>query len=111
MSGSDYEEYEYNSDKEGWSDEEDVDEDLVAIENTFYEADDRKKANPEQALAMFLKVLELESKRSDSEQEWRFKSLKNVVVIECMLGHYEEMCGHLAELISLLGNVASNDAT
>ncbi|CAG9329981.1 unnamed protein product [Blepharisma stoltei] len=110
-SGSEFEEYEYDSDKEGWSDEEDVDEELVTIENTFYEADDIKKTNPEDALTGFLKVLELEGNRPESEQQWRFKALKNVVVLECTLGFYEPMCSHLAELIGLIDTVASNDAT
>lgn len=110
MSGSDFEEYEYDSGNEGWSDEGDVDEDLVAIENTFYEADDVKKSNPEEALNLFLRVLQLESNRAESDQQWKFKALKNVVVLECNLNLYDPMLDHLTELIGLMDTVASNDA-
>ena len=66
MSSSDYD---YNSGEEEWSEPEEVDEAQVLTENTFYEADDIQKKNPQEALECFLKVLELESSKPIEEQQ------------------------------------------
>jgi COP9 signalosome complex subunit 2 len=108
MSSSDYD---YNSDQESWSAEEEVDEAQVLIENTYYEADDIQKKNPREALEGFLKVLDLESSKPIEEQQWRFKALKNVIVLECGFGEYERMCNHLGSIIAMMDTVARNDAT
>ena len=108
MSSSDYD---YNSGEEEWSEPEEVDEAQVLTENTFYEADDIQKKNPQEALEGFLKVLELESSKPIEEQQWRFKSLKNIIVLECALGEYEKMCNHLSSIIAMMDLVARNDAT
>ena len=108
MSSSDYD---YNSAEGSWSDEVEVDEAQVLIENTFYEAEDIQKRNPREALEGFLRVLDLESSKPIEEQQWRFKSLKNVIVLECSFGEYEKMCNHLSSIISMMDLVARNDAT
>ena len=109
MSSSDYD---YNSDEDNWSDQEDeVDEAQVLIENTFYEAEDDSKKNPKRALEGFLRVLDLESSKPIEDQQFRFKSLKNVIILECQFEEYEKMCSHLGSIISMIDNVARNDAT
>ena len=108
MSSSDYD---YNDDKDSWTDNEEVDEVEVLIENTFYEAEDIQKKNPREALEGFLRVLDLQSSKPLDEQQWRFKSLKNVIVLECSFGEYEKMCGHLSSIIAMMDSVARNDAT
>lgn len=108
MSSSDYD---YNSDEDNWSEEEEVDEAQVLIENTFYEAEDDQKKNPRRALEGFLKVLDLESSKPIEEQQYRFKSLKNVIILECSFEEYEKMCSHLNSIIAMIDSVARNDAT
>jgi COP9 signalosome complex subunit 2 len=108
MSSSDYD---YNDDQDSWSEEEEVDEAQVLIENTFYEAEDDQKKNPRRALEGFLKVLDLESAKAIDEQQYRFKALKNVIILECGFEDYEPMCQHLSKIIAMMDNVARNDAT
>lgn len=108
MSSSDYD---YDSNQDSWSDQDDVDEAQVLIENTFYEAEDDQKKNPRRALEGFLRVLELESAKPIDEQQYRFKALKNVIILECGFEEYERMCQHLGSIIAMMDNVARNDAT
>ena len=67
---SDSEEYDYGSDDEqyNYSDEDQNDEgedDKIAIENAYYEGDDLKNENPQQACELFEKVVQLEGERGD----------------------------------------------
>lgn len=112
MSSSDFD-YGNSSDDANWSDDNEgpVDDVQIEIENTFYEADDIKKANPEEALKGFLRVVELERAQPEGDQQWTFKSLKNLVLLECSLCRFEPMYEHLAELMRLMDSVALNDAT
>lgn len=108
MSSSDYD---YNDDEDAWSDEAEVDEAQVLIENTYYEAEDIQKKLPRDALEGFLRVLELEGAKPIEEQQWRFKALKHVIILECAFEEYEKMCAHLSSIIAMMDLVARNDAT
>ena len=65
---SDDEEYEYDygsdvDDGHGDEDDPDVEDEVIEIENSFYEGEDLIKSNPEGAIELFNKVIELETKR------------------------------------------------
>ena len=110
---SDSEEYDYGSDEEqyNYSDEDQNDEgedDKIAIENAYYEGDDLKAENPQQACALFEKVVQLEGERGD-EVKWRFKALENLVVLKFKLGHYDEMASRYAEMLTHATTVTRNE--
>lgn len=73
MSDDEYE-YDYGSDQEdgnfgGSEDGEEgngLTDELIEIENAFYEGDDLKTENPKKAIELFKKVVELETKRGDT---------------------------------------------
>ncbi|GMF36516.1 unnamed protein product [Phytophthora lilii] len=121
MSDSEEYEYEYDSDEQFDSDEqgsaadgEDAEaaqqrsaarEAQIALENTFYEAEDfRQRGDLTQALAFFQRVVALEHESTPLEQrKWSFQALEHVVKIcvsrrqwDDMLRHYEQMLQHLA---------------
>ena len=70
MSDEEYE-YDYGSDAEYdyGSDQENGDNDgnnaIIEIENSFYEGEDLKQSKPLDAIAMFEKVVELEKRHGD----------------------------------------------
>lgn len=75
MSDEEYE-YDYDSDGGGYDygsegDGEDggVEDELIEIENAFYEGDDFKTDNPKKAVELFEKVVTLETARG-SEVKW-----------------------------------------
>ena len=41
------EEFQFESDDDGWGDQQEEDEETIKIENTFYEADDNKRHDPQ----------------------------------------------------------------
>ena len=93
------EEYVYDS-GEDWDEEQEgehADDTQVEVENSFYEADgtfhaDLKKTDPQRALGLFQRVLELEASLPAHEQQWRFKALRNIIVLQCALGLHQERC-------------------
>jgi len=121
MSDSDEYEYEYDSDEQFDSDEQGSAADgeggeaaqqrsaareaQIALENTFYEAEDfRQRGDLTQALEFFQRVVQLEQESTPlEERKWSFQALEHVVKI-CvsrrqwgdMLRHYEQMLEHLA---------------
>ncbi|RLN97495.1 hypothetical protein BBJ28_00017238 [Nothophytophthora sp. Chile5] len=122
MSDSEEYEYEYDSDEQFDSDAEEVAagsseddaaakersaarETQIALENTFYEAEDfRQRGDLTNALEYFQRVVALERDNTPPEaRKWSFQSLENVVKIcvsrrkwDEMLANYEQMLGHLA---------------
>jgi len=112
------EEYVYDS-GEDWDEEQEgehADDTQVEVENSFYEADgtfhaDLKKTDPQRALGLFQRVLELEASLPAHEQQWRFKALRNIIVLQCALGLHQEMCKAHVQLLELMETVARNDAT
>uniref|UniRef100_A0A0G4GX60 COP9 signalosome complex subunit 2 n=1 Tax=Chromera velia CCMP2878 TaxID=1169474 RepID=A0A0G4GX60_9ALVE len=102
------EEFEYES-EEGFPDEEEVDEGAIQIENAFYEADDNKAQRPEEALAQFERVVEMETARRP-EVVWRFKALQAMVILCARLGRIFDMTNRYKALLSYLDQVTRNDA-
>ena len=110
---SDSEEYDYGSDDEqyNYSDEDQNDEgedDKIAIENAYYEGDDLKSEDPSKACELFEKVVQLEGERGD-EVKWRFKALENLVVLKFKLGQYDEMSTRYAEMLTHATTVTRNE--
>ena len=110
---SDSEEYDYGSDEEqyNYSDEDQNDEgedDKIAIENAYYEGDDLKNEDPRKACELFEKVVQLEGERGD-EVKWRFKALENLVVLKFKLGAYDEMASRYAEMLTFATTVTRNE--
>ncbi|KAF1787981.1 PCI/PINT associated module [Phytophthora cactorum] len=113
MSDSEEYEYEYDSDEQFDSDEQGsaVDgendeaaqqrsaarESQIALENTFYEAEDfRQRGDLTQALEYFQRVVALEKEVTPlEERKWSFQALEHAQWEE-MLRHYEQMLEHLA---------------
>ena len=71
---SDSDEFEFESDPDYDSDP-GGDEDEIAIENAFYEADDCKLKEPVRALGLFHSVVSLVDKR-DKGGQYKFKALQ-----------------------------------
>ncbi|KAJ1437764.1 hypothetical protein B484DRAFT_223760 [Ochromonadaceae sp. CCMP2298] len=63
--GSDAE-YDYGSDQGNEADNDGENDELIDIENSFYEGDDLKTENPEKAIEMFEKVVKLETALGDT---------------------------------------------
>jgi COP9 signalosome complex subunit 2 len=107
------EEYVYGSDEDycyGSENEEEPQDDLIEIENAFYEGDDCKTDQPAKALEMFAKVVELETERG-TEVKWRFKALEHLVVLHFRLGQFAQMVGCYQGLLSYVGQVTRNECT
>ena len=67
MSDDEEYEYDYGSDADQCSDDgggdPDAEDELIEIENSFYEGEDLMKDNPEGAAELFNKVIQLETNR------------------------------------------------
>lgn len=112
MSDSEEYEYEYDSDEQyGDSDAEMQDGNSIEIENSFYEADDCKNDEPSKSLALFLKVLQLESEREESTRKWEFKALENCVKLYCKLNNTSEMMEYMSKVLKKLDTVTKNECT
>ncbi|KAJ1445720.1 PCI domain-containing protein [Pelagophyceae sp. CCMP2097] len=104
--GSDAEEYNY-SDEEGGK-EGDSNDDLIAIENAFYEGDDCRNDEPAKACDMFMKVVRLETEKG-AEVKWRFKALEHLVILRHRLGDYEAMVSHYKDMLKYAPTVTRNE--
>jgi len=101
--------YEYESDG-GWSDnegDEEQNENEVMIINTFYEAEQAKDKNPDEALEKFETVILLEEQEGKSENT--FKSLEYIVVISLMTNQVEKALDAYKKLMKMIDKVARND--
>jgi len=123
MSMSD--EFEYESD-DFMGGESDCDEEAIAIENTFYEAEDNKQHAPQLALEQFERVLTLGSAKKvgrestgegggpgsdQSSVMWKFKALQNIVILSARLGRCENMAARYSELLTYMDEVTRNEAS
>ncbi|KAH7462491.1 hypothetical protein PRIC1_014940 [Phytophthora ramorum] len=129
MSDSDEYEYEYDSDEQIDSDEQgpaaDGEDDeavqqrsaareaQIALENTFYEAEDfRQRGDLTQALAFFQRVVALEREETPLEQrKWSFQALEHVVKICVSRRQWEEMLRHYEQMLEHLAFVTRNEST
>lgn len=114
MSDEEYE-YEYGSDAEDFNYSDAGDEDgggendeLIEIENAFYEGDDCRNDDPQRALEMFQKVVTLETERG-TEVKWRFKALEHLVTLQYRIGQYEAMVKSYAEMLKHISTVTRNE--
>ena len=109
MSSDEDYEYEYGSDQD-FSDQEEQDDDAIEIENSYYEGDDLKTSEPAKALALFEKVVKLESERGD-EVKWRFKALEQMVKLRFNLGDLSGMASAYRDMLSFMSSVTRNECT
>lgn len=105
------EEYEYGSDADyAYSDEEEEEkgsDELIEIENAFYEGEDCRSEDPTKACEMFERVVSLESTRP--VVKWRFKALEHLVVLHQRLGRLESMFAKYKEMLELAPCVTRNE--
>ena len=99
----------YGSD-EGLSDEGGEDDELIEIENSFYEGDDCIKDDPRQAAELFEKVVELETARGD-EVVWRYKALQKLVIVHFNLKEYAKMISRYRDMLIYMSEVTKNECT
>ena len=99
----------YGSDEDQESgDEEGEDDDLIEIENSYYEGDDYIKEDPKRAVELFEKVVELETARGD-EVTWRFKALQKLVKVHFNLKEYSKMIGRYRDMLVYMSEVTKNE--
>ncbi len=103
--GSDIDNYQYGSEEDG-----EPQDDLIEIENAFFEGDDARADDPEKALEMFLKVARLESELG-KEVKWRFKALEHLITLYFHLGRLNEMVKCYEELLTFVADVTRNECT
>ncbi|CCU82020.1 COP9 signalosome complex subunit 2 [Blumeria hordei DH14] len=89
--------FEYEDDEE---DDEDVD-----IENKYYNAKQIKASDPDAALKEFLEIPALGNEKGD----WGFKSLKQAIKLEFMLGRYDKASEHYAELLTYVKSAVTRN--
>ena len=106
--GSDQEDGDFGSDAgaEGGG----VNDELIEIENAFYEGDDLKDDDPKKAIELFEKVVDLETKRGETVK-WRFKALQHLVTIHFALGNYEQMADRYRGMLDFMAAVTRNECT
>jgi len=112
MSEDEYE-YEYGSEEDyvyGSEEEDDVEDDLIEIENAYYEGDDLRQDNPDGAIKLFSKVVELETQKGD-EVKWRFKALSHLVTLHFRLGQNDLTIQRYKELFKYISQVTRNECT
>ncbi|TDH69304.1 hypothetical protein CCR75_002543 [Bremia lactucae] len=129
MSDSEEYEYDYDSDEQFASNEQNLNdsgeddkvvqqrsaarEAQIALENTFYEAEDfRQRGDLMQALEYYSRVIALEKEtRPVKEQKWAFQALENVVKICLGRRNWDEMLHHYEQMLEHLEFVTRNEST
>jgi hypothetical protein len=126
MSDSEEYEYEYDSDEQFGSDEQDAGsgeeadeernaakETLIELENTFYEAEDfRQRGDLPNALLYFQRVVELEQKVSEpAESKWSFQSYENIVKLSVSAKQWDAMLRNYQHMLAFLPYVTRNEST
>eukprot|EP01039_Chlorochromonas_danica_P015238 gene15238-17889_t len=94
--------YDYGSDQ-GEEQQDDGNDELIEIENSYYEGDDVKSDDPQQAIRLFEKVVELETKQGD-QVKWRFKALQRLVVIYFGQKMHDKMVERYRAMLQYLGS-------
>jgi len=107
--GSDNEEYDYGSDGGGDGHDGLADE-LIEIENAFYEGDDCKNENPLKAIELFEKVVAMETDKGD-QVKWRFKALQSLVSLYYNSEQYQLMLDRYRSMLSYMTSVTRNECT
>lgn len=102
--------YDYGSDGGGNDEEGGMADELIEIENAFYEGDDLRVENPSQAIGMFDRVVEMEGRLGDAVK-WRFKALQHLVILHFSLGSSDLMVSRYREMLQYLSSVTRNECT
>jgi hypothetical protein len=130
MSDSEEYEYEYDSDEQMGSDdgsggegsggEVDVEknaakEALIALENTFYEAEDfRQRGDLASALEYFQRVVELEkdvATETPENAKWSFQAYENIVKLSVSAKQWDTMLTNYQHMLAFLPFVTRNEST
>eukprot|EP01038_Epipyxis_sp_PR26KG_P007651 gene7651-10413_t len=116
MSDDEEYEYDYGSDQEynygsdDGNNDNGVNDELIEIENAFYEGDDLRNEDRARAIDMFEKVVRLETDMGDTVK-WRFKALQHLVTIYFASGAYEKMIERYRGMLLYIGSVTRNECT
>ncbi|KAK6080905.1 COP9 signalosome complex subunit 2 [Seiridium cupressi] len=100
MQESDEEQYDFEYEDDDEEESGDVD-----IENKYYNAKQMKGSDPEDAIAEFLAIPELESEKAD----WGFKGLKQAIKLEFRLGRYDSAVEHYTELLTYVKSAVTRN--
>lgn len=95
-----------------WPDENPDDQDMqgpeVELQNTFYTAEDMKRAKPAEALDMFENVILL-AEQVEGEAKFKFQALQNIVVLSAQLGQLGNMVDKQKMLLRMVNKVSRED--
>jgi COP9 signalosome complex subunit 2 len=105
-----YTDYGSDEDQEDGNEGDEEDDELIEIENSFYEGDDIMKENPQYAVELFEKVVKLETSRGD-EVIWRFKALQKLVKVHFILKEYIKMIQRYRDMLIYMSEVTRNECT
>lgn len=99
-------------DEGGWDDfapnENEPMDEKVEIENAYYEAEAAMEKDPDDALARFETVIEMEE--SQQECDYQFKAIKHIIIINAQRKNLDEIRKRLKRLLKLCPKVAQNEA-
>lgn len=107
--GSDEDFNNYGSDQENTEEGGENDE-LIELENSYYEGDDLKNEDPPKAIEMFEKVVDMETKLGD-QVKWRFKALQHLVTIYFGQRIYDKMISRYRSMLDYISSVTRNECT
>jgi COP9 signalosome complex subunit 2 len=102
--------YNYGSDDGGNEGGDDEKDELIEIENAYYEGDDIKNENPKRAIEKFEYVVKTETARGD-QVKWRFKALQSLVVLHYNTGNLDGAISCYGAMLSYLSSVTRNECT
>lgn len=108
--GSDEDNYNYGSDQDNDNVETGGNDELIELENSYYEGDDLKNDDPTKAIEMFEKVVEMETKQGDVVK-WRFKALQHLVTIYFGQRIYDKMIKSYRSMLDYISSVTRNECT
>jgi COP9 signalosome complex subunit 2 len=77
----------------------------VDIENKYYNAKQMKGSDPDDAIAEFLAIPDLEGEKG----EWGFKGLKQAIKLEFRLGKYDSAVEHYVELLTYVKSAVTRN--
>ncbi|KAH6647150.1 COP9 signalosome complex subunit 2 [Truncatella angustata] len=100
MQESDEEQYDFEYEDDDEEESGDVD-----IENKYYNAKQMKGSDPEDAIAEFLAIPDLESEKGD----WGFKGLKQAIKLEFKLAKYDHAVQHYTELLTYVKSAVTRN--
>ena len=93
----------------GGEDENEMQGPEIEMQNTFYTAEDKKRTNPQEALEMFETVILLSESIGDEEVQYRFNSLKNIVVLSAQTHQFDNMISKQRYMLKMVSKVARED--